>query len=162
MQNALGVRGIQCIGDLRGDLEHQAHVERPPRQLAVERFTIEQLHGQVELALVLIEAVDGADVGVVQGRGGACFALESLDRLLVVAAAGRQHLERDLASKLEVLGAVHDAHATGSKPVDDAVVPECLADEGVRHGAGRSSYACNALTGKGVNATVKNLKRRSV
>ena len=129
MKNALGMRGIQGLGDLRGDVEHQAHVERTARQLTIERLAVEQLHDEIELAFVLIESVDRADIGMVQGRGRARFAFEAFDRLFVVGAAGRQHLERHLAAKLEVLCAVHDAHAPGSQPVDDAIVPKGLADQ---------------------------------
>jgi hypothetical protein len=66
MQDAFGVRGVERIGDLRGDLEHLAQIHRPPRQTAIERLAIEQLHREIELAFVLIETVDRADVRMIQ------------------------------------------------------------------------------------------------
>ncbi len=61
VKNALGVRGVERIGHLRGDVEHEPHVEWLARQLAIQGIAVEQLHGEIELAVVLIETVDRAD-----------------------------------------------------------------------------------------------------
>ena len=58
--------GIERISHLDGDVEHLPQVERPARQPAIERLAIEQLHGEIQLAFVFVEAVDGADVGMVE------------------------------------------------------------------------------------------------
>ena len=57
-------------------------LERPSRQAAIERLAFEQLHREIELALVLVEAVDRADVRMIERRRGARLAPEPLDRLL--------------------------------------------------------------------------------
>jgi hypothetical protein len=47
------------------------------------------------LAFVLPDLVDGADVGVVEGRGGPSFATEALQRLRIPGNLLRQELEGD-------------------------------------------------------------------
>ena len=126
MQDAFGVRGIERIGDLRADVEHLAQVERFAQQPPIERIAVEQFHRQIQLPLVFVEAVDGADVGVIERRRGARLAAEALHGFLVRGAAGRQHLEGDLAPEFQVLRAVHHAHPASAQLVEDAIVPEDL------------------------------------
>ena len=110
---------------------------------------------------MLLDTVDRADVRVIERGCGAGFATEPLDRLIARRVAARgQHLERDLAAKLRILRAVHHSHPASAELIENPVVPEGLANEGVRHG-GRPSYARNALTAKGANGRVRILKRLS-
>ena len=104
MQDAFGVRGVERVGDLRRDVEHLPQIERPPRQLAIERLAVEQLHREIQLALVLVEAVDRADVRMIERRRGARLAAEAFDRFFAGGVAGRQHLQRDLAAELQCPG----------------------------------------------------------
>ena len=62
------------------------------------------------LPLVLPDVVDRADVGVVEGRGGAGFALEPFDRVRVAGRLRGQELERDAAAQAPVFGLVDDTH----------------------------------------------------
>ncbi len=82
MQDAFGVRRVERVGDLRRDVEHVPQIERPSRQPPIERLAVEQLHREIELAFVLVEAVDRADVRMIERRRGARFAAEALDRFL--------------------------------------------------------------------------------
>jgi len=49
-----------------------------------QRHSIEEFHGNERSTALLVNVVDGADVGMVQRRGGASFAPEALKRLRVV------------------------------------------------------------------------------
>src|SRR4029077_20349402 len=80
------------------------------------------------LSSVFINFVDGADVGMVQGGGGAGFALKALQRLRVGSNIWRKYFEGDEASEFDVFGLVDDAHATAAEFVDDAVVGDGLAN----------------------------------
>jgi len=42
----------------------------------LQRHAIEKLHGDERLVVVLSDFIDGADVGMIQGRRGLGFALE--------------------------------------------------------------------------------------
>ena len=93
-----------------------------------ERLPLEQLHRDEVLALVLVDRVDGADAGVVEGRGRAGLALEALERVGVLGQLGGQELERDVPAELRVLGLVDDAHAAAAELRRDAVVGDRPAD----------------------------------
>src|SRR5712692_7033515 len=79
VDNSLGMRGIQRIGNLDSQVEHLIDLEWPPGDEVLERLPLEQLHDDEVVSLVLADLVDGADVGMVQGRGGSGFALETLE-----------------------------------------------------------------------------------
>ena len=136
MEDAFGVRRVERVGHLHGNLDQRPEFEGPAVEPLVERFALEQLHRQVALAAFLIEAVDGADVGMVERGRGAGFAPEPFERLGRRRVAGRQHLDGHLPAELGVLRPVDDAHAACTELVSDAIVPEGLANQGVRHDPG--------------------------
>jgi len=82
---------------------------------------------------VLIEAVDGADIRMIERRGGARLAAEALDRFFARGVAHRQDFQRDLAAELCILRTVHHAHPASTQLVEDLVVPEYLTDQRCRH-----------------------------
>lgn len=106
VHDAPHVRGLERIGNLDGEIEDLRELERlPVPQPVAQGLAFEQLHGQQRLAIGVIDLVDGADVRVVQRRGGARLALEALEREVVARELRRQELERDVAPQLRVVGA---------------------------------------------------------
>ncbi len=93
-------------------------------------LALEQLHRDEGLALVLVDVVDRADVGVLERGGGPRLALQPLERLRVPAELLRQELQRHAAAELQILGFVDDAHAAAAELREDAVVRDRLADQG--------------------------------
>ena len=71
---------------------------------------------------MIADLVDGADVGMVQRRGGLRLALKSFEGLRVLRDFLGQELQRDEAVQVGVLGLVHHAHSTAAQLLDDAVV----------------------------------------
>jgi hypothetical protein len=130
VQDAARVRGVDRVGNLRGQPQQQADIERTAVDRARERAPLEQLHRDERPPLVLVHLIDGADVRVVQRRGGARFAQEALHRLRLVGAILRQELERHLARELHVFGEIDHAHAARAERVEDAIVRDGLADHG--------------------------------
>ena len=94
--------------------------------------------------MLVINFVDGADVGMIQRRGGLGFALEARQRLRVFGNFVGQELEGDKAAKLDVFGLVDHTHAAAAEFLNDAVVRDGLADHW------RESYVWE--TGKSMNA----------
>ena len=88
----------------------------------VQRGAVDQLHHDEAAAFVLADVVERADVGVVQGRGGAGLALEAFRGQRVGGGRLGQELHRDVAAEAEVLAPVHHTHAASAQPIDDAVV----------------------------------------
>jgi len=95
MENAAGVSGIKCIGDLNRKLQNLVDAERFALDLVLESFTVEVLHGDEALSQELSDIVDGADVGVVECRGGASFTAETIDSRWIAGELWGEKLERD-------------------------------------------------------------------
>ena len=82
---------------------------------------------------MLLDGVDRDDARVVESGDGARFAFEAGAAIGIVGGIVRQHLERDLASELRVLGKVHLAHAAGAECAEDPIVRDGLPEhEAVR------------------------------
>ncbi len=107
-----------------------SRLEGPPGDAVLERLAFQKLHHDEGLPLVLVDVVDGADAGVVEGRGGPGLALEALLGLVAREEPLGQELERDLAAQAGVLGLVDDAHAPAAELLEDAVVGDGLAGHG--------------------------------
>jgi hypothetical protein len=121
MDDALGVRRLERIGDLNRRLHERTHVEPPGDQLG-QRLPLEQLHHDEVLAIVLVDRVDGADARMVKSGGGPRLALKPLERLRISAELGRQKLQRHAAAEPRVLGFVDDTHAAGAEGPENVVV----------------------------------------
>ena len=72
-----------------------------------------------------------ADVGMIQPGRGASLAAEPIQRFLVASQFVGQEFERDDAAEPRVLRFVNDAHAAAAKLLDDVVVGQGLADQGI-------------------------------
>ena len=80
------------------------------------------LHHDERSAVVLGHVVDGADVGMIERRGGACFAKEPLAGIPARRQIRKEYLDRDFAFELRVLGEEHFAHSAAAKGRADPVV----------------------------------------
>ena len=120
---------FEGVGELHRHLDQLVGRELPPDQPLLERRSLQQLHDQKRLSLVLTEVVDGADVGVVERRGGARLALKALEGLAVLGHLRGQELDRHLAAEIGVLGLIDDPHAATSQLGDDSVVGNGLTDQ---------------------------------
>ena len=97
-------------------------------------LAFEKFHGDEGLAVLLVNLVNGADVGVVQCRSGLRFALETCESLLVTGDIFGKEFKRHKTVQLDVLSLVHNAH-TAAKFLDDPIMGDGLADErvAIRH-----------------------------
>jgi hypothetical protein len=113
------------VGDLNREVEGFAGRKSAARDALGQRPAFHELHHQVRLALVLAHVVDGTNVGMVQRRGRARFALEALLRGRVGGPLRRQELDGDDAAQSRVLGLVHHAHAARAQLLENPVVRDC-------------------------------------
>ena len=79
MDDPLRVGRLEGVRDLGPEVQQRGEVDGPAPDPLRERLALEELHGDEVLALVLVDRVDGADPGVVEGRGRAGLALEALE-----------------------------------------------------------------------------------
>ena len=94
----------------------------------LQRHAVEILHGDEGFAVLVVDFIDGADVGMIQGRGGLGFALEAAERLRVFGYIVGKELESDKAAELYVLSLVDHAHPATAELFYNAVMRDGFAD----------------------------------
>jgi hypothetical protein len=77
---------------------------------------------------VFTDVVDCADVGVIQGGRGLRLALESHESVRISGYILTQKLERDETAEASILSLIDDSHPAATKPFNDAVVRDGLAN----------------------------------
>ncbi len=131
VDDAFDMRGVERVGDL--DRQSQQHIgfNGAAGDAVLQRHAIQKFHDDESLAMLVVNFVDGADVGMIQRGGGLRLALETGQGLRILGNFFRQKFERDEAVQLQVLGLVDDAHPATTELLDDAVVRDGLADHGL-------------------------------
>ena len=128
MDDALGVRGIQCVGYIDGDGEKKIEFHRSAGDGVLQRLAFKALHGDEGLAIFLADVVNGANVGMIQRGGGLRFALETREGLRVFGDIFREEFEGDEAVQAGVFRFIDHAHAAPAKFFEDAVMGDSLTD----------------------------------
>src|ERR1022692_4893884 len=70
MNDPLGVRGVERVGNLNGEREDQLSFHRSAGNPMLQRLPVQKLHGDVRLLATLADVVNGADVGMAESGGG--------------------------------------------------------------------------------------------
>jgi hypothetical protein len=130
MDDPFGVGGIEPVGDLDGQVEDFISAQRLSPDAMFERVALQELHGDEAPPFVLVDVIDGADVGMVQGRSRLGFTLESLQRVAVSRQLFGQELQGNGAPEAGVLGLVDHTHAAPAELLQDPVVRHGLPDHG--------------------------------
>ncbi len=78
--DALGVRRLKRVADLEREIEQFRNWYRLAGDAVPERLAFQELHHEKRPALIIAQIVNRADARMIQGRGGAGFALEPLER----------------------------------------------------------------------------------
>jgi hypothetical protein len=111
-----------------------------------QRLPIDELHGDVRLAVDVASLVNGADVRVAQAGRCAGFFKNSCAIARIDAGKAFDDFDGDGALQFLVVRAVNDAHSSGAQPGQDSEVSERFADHSSgkvkgksRSGAGRRS-----------------------
>ena len=98
----------------------------------LERLALQQFHAEKGLALMLVDLVDGADVRMIKGGGGAGLALKTVQRCRIGRKIRGQELEGNMPAELEVLSFIHHTHAATAKLLQDSVMGNGCADHWMR------------------------------
>ncbi len=136
MNDLFGVRGVEAFGNLDGVVEQALDFHGPAGIDVLESGAVEKFHGDIAIAFVLANFVDGADVGMVQPGSGARLAPETFEGLRIAAEVLGKEFERNEAAKFGVFSFVDDAHSATTEFFEDDVAGDFLACQrlGVRHG----------------------------
>src|ERR1700688_1240479 len=84
MNNSSGVRRIQRVGNFNCQGKQHIWLDRLSANAMLERESIEKFHGDERFPVLLIDLVDRADVGMVQGRGSFRFTPEPAQGLRII------------------------------------------------------------------------------
>ena len=128
MDDAPGVRRFESISHLNSEVQQFREVEWAATDSLRQGVPFEQLHGDEVLPFVLIDCVDGADAGMIEGRRSAGLTLESLEHGRVLGELRGEELQRDMATEAGVLRFVDDAHPTAAELRRHAVVRQSATD----------------------------------
>jgi hypothetical protein len=79
---------------------------------------------------MLINIVNGADVGVVEGRGRTGLAPEPLESLIVSGKSFWQEFEGNEPPELSIFSLENYTHPAAAQLLENAVMGNCLADHG--------------------------------
>ena len=115
MNDALGMGSVERVGDL--DAEDRAKAPVPEADHGCRLLSVSPSSNSMAMKwrpVILTDLVNGADIGVIQGRSGAGFPLKTVERQRVFFGFGRQELERNVAAQVDVLGLVHDPHSSAA------------------------------------------------
>ena len=137
VNDALGMRGVQPVGDVYCEYKKLFQFQRLPLNLVLQSHAVEKLHADERFAIFLAEVVNRADIGVVKRRGGLCFALKSAQNHGIAGHVVRQKFQRDKAVQASVFGLVDNTHSAAAELFRDAVVRKGLPNEWLlrfRHG----------------------------
>src|SRR5208282_5754444 len=163
VDNAFRVRGVQRVGNLDRQTEQNVGLHRPAGDTMLQRYTVEKLHDQEGMAILLPDFMDGTDIGMIEGRRRLRLALEAGQGLAIFDNVIGQKLQGDKAVEGDVLGLVNHSHSAASEFLDDAVMRDGLSDHW------RESYPHEARQVNGSKGSVaprngqlsKNLYSRS-
>jgi hypothetical protein len=97
-----------------------------------QRFSADEFHCEELPSARFVDAVNGGDVGMIQGRQNAGFALEPRHAVAIVTEGFGQKLDRNAAAQLRIHGPIHFAHATGSQMADYFELSELGSNHGVQ------------------------------
>ncbi len=122
VHDAAVVRRRDAASDLARQLQRLFDTRRLSSEALLQGLSVDVLEDEERLPGVLLEPIDGGDVGVVERGKHTRFALEPRQRHRIAHHLGREELDRDRAMEHRVLGAPDDAHPAFSQLGEQLVV----------------------------------------
>ena len=122
MEHALVMRGAQARAQLARDF--RGLVLRQPADAPQQRrkvFAVDVFHRQEVAAFDVAKVEDAADVGMRHLQREADLIEEPLQAIGILLHVARQEFQRDGLAELQVIGAIHLAHAAAAEQADHAI-----------------------------------------
>ena len=85
----------RSIRDLNREVENLIRLKRLAEDALLQRLALQELHGNEVLPLMLVDLVDRADVGMIEGGGRLGFPLKPFQCVTVFGYCFRQELQGD-------------------------------------------------------------------
>ncbi len=102
MNDPLVMRCFEPFGNLHEDRDGLIEWNRSSRNTLRERLAFHELHDQELLAFVLLQAVQGCDVRVIELSQQSGLSLESVHAFFVLGELFRQYLDRHIPTELSI------------------------------------------------------------
>src|SRR5215472_5087196 len=93
MNDPRRVRSIECVGNVGANSKLQLQLHRTPRDAVLQRLALQEFHCDERLAVLLVDVIDRADVGMVQRRGRLSFTAEACQGLGISGELSGQEFE---------------------------------------------------------------------
>src|ERR1700686_1250336 len=100
----------------------------------LQRHAIQELHNDERQTVLLIDFMNGANVGMIKRRSRLCLSLKTGESLRIPGDVVGQKFHCDKAEQSEVFGLVNDTHTAAAKLFEDAVMRNGLSNERVSGG----------------------------
>ena len=130
MNDAFRMGCVQSIGYFNRQSEQSLDFDGLLANQMFQRHAVKEFHGDKRISVLLPNIVNRANARVIQCRCSLRFALKPGECLRVIDNLGRQELERDKAAKARVFRFENDAHAATAELFNDAVMRDCLPNQG--------------------------------
>ncbi len=127
MNNAVAMGRIERIRDLEGQRKHAISLERLSGNQLPQGDALEEFHGDESPACFLSDVVNGADVGLIQCRGGLGFALKTRQTLGIMCRVRRKKFQRHKTMQAGIFRFVHHTHSAATKFLNDAIMGDLAA-----------------------------------
>ena len=125
---------MQGVGNLPRVRQRFGQRHRSLANALGQRLAFHELENQPVDVVPILEAIDRADVWMIQRRQQARFSLEACAPARIRGKDVRQDLDRDVAFELGVSRAIDVAHSPGAEQRADLVGTQALAgDDALRH-----------------------------
>jgi hypothetical protein len=119
------------ISSRRSKIEDSLYFHWAASDAVLQSHAIEEFHNEENASILLPDFIDCADVGMVECRRRPSLTTKPFERLRVSGQVFRKEFQGNKAAKLGVFGFVHDAHPTPAELLDDAVMRDGLAKQGL-------------------------------
>src|SRR5215469_13353525 len=118
---------FQGMTHIARNLENFLDRQRAANQARFQSLALKKLDRYEVQTVSFIDFVNGADIRMIQSRGCAGFAFESLESLRVTREIGGEQFESDHTPELQVFGFVDYTHAASADGLKNSIVGDRLA-----------------------------------
>src|SRR5215467_9087738 len=108
------------------------HLQRAAVDELFQKDAFQILHRDESLAILLVDLVNGANVGMVEGGCRLGLAAKAHQSLRILGHLVRKEFQSNEAVQFRVLGLIDDAHPATADLLDDAVMRDDLINHGLK------------------------------
>ena len=140
VHDALGMGGGQRVRHLHRDVQQVVKVQSLTMDSLLQALAFELFHDDEGVPVVVLNVVDGADVGMVELRCGARLSHKSFQRARIRGQVLGDEFQRDMPAQAEILRLVNNSHSAAAQLRQHAVMGHRLPD--YFHGRVWGGHSC--------------------